>query len=260
MGSFETSITIAGEKLTVYGYQPTGTIRGILILFHGVSRTAESYRNYAKPLADRHGLAVYAPLFDLARFPDWRYQRGGLVKDGKILDRWTVDHVHEMVTWAQKRTAVKPYRLFGYSAGAQFLSRVAAYTLPGAEKIVVGAPSTFVLPSLTEPVPYGFGCSNAGCVYDKPEAGAQLKAYLGLPLTITVGAEDVGTEDLSTSESAMRQGANRLERARNTFAAGQRVAGTKGWPFNWQLVVLSGVEHTAKAFLQSGSTDTMFGL
>src|SRR5437660_934284 len=107
IGKGTTSATINGQTLTVYTYRPK-VVRSILFAFHGLSRTADSYRDYAIPLADKWGMAVYAPLFDLARFPDWSYQRGGLVNDGIIQskDRWTIGYVDPLLAWARAREAL----------------------------------------------------------------------------------------------------------------------------------------------------------
>ena len=58
-----------------------------------------------------------------------------------------------------------PHALLGHSAGGQFLSRVAAFAPTDATHIVIANPSTWVLPSLDDAVPYGFGGT------PEPEAG-----------------------------------------------------------------------------------------
>ena len=78
-------------SLTVYTYWPDCHDPGLLLVFHGNSRTAERYRDYARPLADRACLIVFAPLFDADRFPNWAYHRGGLVhsRSARPADQWT---------------------------------------------------------------------------------------------------------------------------------------------------------------------------
>src|SRR5262245_56537322 len=77
VGKGTTTATINGTKLTVYTYHPKYCANpSILFVFHGLSRTASSYRDYAQPFADRNCMIVMAPLFDLDRFPSWSYQRG----------------------------------------------------------------------------------------------------------------------------------------------------------------------------------------
>jgi hypothetical protein len=56
----------------------------ILLVFHGQARNAAGYRDDAIPLAQHLCMRVVAPLFDAARFPTWRYQRGGIVYGGAV--------------------------------------------------------------------------------------------------------------------------------------------------------------------------------
>jgi dienelactone hydrolase len=265
VGNGTTSATINGTNLTVYTYHPKYCGNpSLLFVFHGLSRTASSYRDYAEPLADRYCLIIMAPLFDLERFPSWSYQRGGIVHDSTIQarDRWTVWYVKGLVDWARKREGLPTaqYYLFGHSAGGQFVSRVAAFALADAKRTVVANPSTYVLPSLSEAVAYGLGCLSSGCVYSADQASQELKAYLALPLTIYLGEDDTGDVELNESAAAMRQGATRLERGEFTFELAQAVATANGWPLNWRLLILPGVGHSASDLLKSDQAAQAFGL
>ena len=158
---------------------------------------------------------VAAPLFAERRFPTWRYQRGGVVDHNALRPRrvWTVELVAPLVAAVQDRvgTSGLPFYFIGHSAGAQFLSRVAAYATSGAGRIVIANPSTYVLPTTAEAAPYGFGGLRDG--------DALLRAYLARPVTILLGEEDVGSKNLAESDAAMRQGSTRFERGQRTFAA-----------------------------------------
>ena len=245
--SGEVTAVLDGTPFTVFTYRPQGCARpALLFVFHGNSRTAESYRNSARPLADRVCLLVFAPLFDKERFPNWSYHRGGVVHDGAVLpeEDWTVDYVDELVEWARRMEgrADAPYYLFGHSAGGQFLSRVGAYVPPeDAESIVIANPSTQVMPSLDEDAPYGMGD-----LFDGPEAEAHLRAYLALPIAIYVGLDDTGDEDLTMTEAAVRQGENRLERGKHVFEMARAVAREHGWDFGWELILVPGLGHSAR--------------
>ncbi|MGO4386940.1 alpha/beta hydrolase [Microvirga sp. 2YAF29] len=252
---------LRGYPITVYTYHPTGcSDPALLFVFHGLGRNASSYRNSARKLADKECMVVFAPLFDKERFPSWRYQRGGIVYDQKLLPReqWTTSLVVDLIAWARQTENMPnaPYYLFGHSAGAQFLSRVAAFQpLPDASRIVIANPSTYVLPSTKEPVPYGLGG-----MYDPVEGERRLKAYLELPLTIYLGEDDTGDEDLAQTSTAMRQGENRLERGELTFDSARSLAKAKGWDFRWRLVTAPGVGHTARGMLGSDNLMEVFDL
>src|SRR5262245_21088761 len=202
---------LAGTKLVLFPYRPAACAApSLLFVFHGLNRNAENYRNYARPLGERNCMLIVAPLFDAERFPTWRYQRGGIA-DGRTVQparEWTGNLVVKLVDWvrASERRA-SDYYLIGHSAGAQFLSRVAAFTPTQPRRLVVTNPSTYVAATLDVDAPYGMGR-----VYDAATAQSQLRRYLGQPVTIFLGEEDTGDENLNESPPAMAQGQTRVER------------------------------------------------
>jgi hypothetical protein len=243
---------LAGVSLEVFTYQPAGcTVSGGLLVFHGLERNAEAYRDYAIPLGQRLCMLVVAPLFDKTRFPTWRYQRGGVVSDNGLAqppESWTVNLVPRLVSWVRhtQRRADLPCSLIGHSAGAQFLSRVAAYAGVEATQIVIANPSTWVRPSLDIAAPYGFkGIS------ERAWAEPALRRYLAEKITVLLGQEDVGSRHLATSEEAEEQGTTRFERGQNVFREADAAARRNGWVFNWHLAVVSGVGHSARTMFAS---------
>ncbi|SFA44117.1 Alpha/beta hydrolase family protein [Paracoccus halophilus] len=243
---------VDGQRLQVFSYRPKGCASpAILMIFHGNSRTAESYLEAAIPLADRGCFALYAPLFDRDRFPSWAYHRGGVAEDGRLRSEedWTVDMVDDLLTWARQQEGRPdaPGYLFGHSAGGQFLSRVAAYGMPaGVRRVILANPSTYVLPTRNEDAPYGYG----GLAEDEETTG-WMRDYLAAPITIYLGERDTGDEDLTMTDAAIRQGRNRLERGELTFAKARDIAKERGWSFNWTLVEARDVGHSARGMLQA---------
>jgi hypothetical protein len=242
---------LEGVSLEVFTYQPAGcTVSGALLVFHGLERNAEAYRDDAIPLGQQMCMLVVAPLFDKTRFPTWRYQRGGIVSDDGSVQppkSWTVNLVPRLVSWIRHKQsrADLPFALIGHSAGAQFLSRVAAYAEDGATQTVIANPSTWVRPSLDIAAPYGFkGIS------DRAWGEAALRRYLAAKITVLLGQEDVGSRNLATSAEAEEQGSTRFERGQNVFQEADAAARRNGWAFNWSLAVVPGVGHSAR---------TMFG-
>ena len=144
-------------------------------MFHGVARNARTYRDYARPLADRNCLLLVAPLFDQRDFPGWRYQRGGIVKDGVVQNPsdWSGRLVPALVDWARQQEG-RPlaYSLLGHSAGGQFLERLAAFVPTQAKRIVVANPGSYVFPSLDVAAPYGLGKVYAGAPMARRNCGA----------------------------------------------------------------------------------------
>ncbi len=248
-----------GTELDVLTYRPQQcTPESLLLVFHGLKRNVEGYREAARKVADRNCMIIVAPLFDKKRFPSWAYQRGGIVRDGVVRPQrtWTVNYVPDIADWARRATGLEDYYLIGHSAGGQFLSRVAAFAPTQAKRIVIANPSTHVMPSLDVKAPYGLGEA-----YPRAEGTAALRRYLEQPVTILLGGEDddEDAEDLSKTEGAMQQGATRLERGQNAFRAGQKAAADHGWTFNWRMAEVPGVGHSARRMFSSPQAEEALG-
>ena len=253
-GDGEQSVALPKATLGLFTYRPANcSAKLLLLVFHGVNRDAGPYRDRARPLADRLCAVVIAPLFDKERFPRDLYQYGGIVQNGIVAKpgHRAVDLVEPLVAWG--RAAVgspqMPYVLLGHSAGAQFVDRVAAFTASDAARIVVANPSTWVMPSLVDAAPFGFG----GVV---PTAIAEeaLQTYLARPLVVLLGEADTGTRHLAIGPEAMAQGPYRLARGRNAFRTARQVAQQHHWAIDWTLVEVPGVGHDAAAMLSAPQT------
>jgi poly(3-hydroxybutyrate) depolymerase len=95
------------EPITLFTYKPPTYKDGpLLVVFHGVGRNAEEYRNYAITLAERYSAIVVAPLFDKDRFPSLRYQRGGLLTEqgqAQPSEAWTYAFIPKIVAHVRGR-------------------------------------------------------------------------------------------------------------------------------------------------------------
>lgn len=260
-GKEEIKVRVQGVNIAVFTYRPYGCeVHSIVFAFHGLGRKAGNIRDNAIPLADRACLLLVAPLFDKERFPNWRYHRAGVVRQGRVQPRgrWTRPIVDDLISWGREWAgdAALPYILFGHSAGAQFLSRLAAYSpLTNARRIVIANASVHVVPALDEEAPYGFG----GFI-DGDEGEASLKAYLALPITIYLGDQDTGAKNLVKRPAANRQGTNRLERGLHVFRVAWALAKVKNWPLSWRLVTAAGVGHSSKDMLSAATAENALGL
>jgi dienelactone hydrolase len=254
IGNGRQTIDLNGTRLTVVTYRPACLDPSLLLVFHGIARNAAEYRDYARALADRDCLLVVAPLFDKRAFPLWRYQRGGIVRDGVVQspNRWTGRLVLALVDWVRRQEG-KPlgHSLLAHSAGAQFLDRLAAFVPTEAKRIVLANPGSYVFPSLEIAAPYGLGKVYAGA-----DGEAELKRYLAQPLTIYLGQGDTREDDRDNSPDALAQGGSRHERGVNAFNTGKALAQARGWPFNWRLVELPGVGHSARKMFAAPQAST----
>jgi hypothetical protein len=265
-GSSTLTAMVGGVALDVFTYRPSTEIGGLLFIFHGTNRNADDYCRFAQYLADRRGLIVIAPRFDTDRFPNIAYHRGNIVdSSGRVRppSEWTTRFVPLLVDWARQREgAMLPYWLWGFSAGGQFLSRVAAFEQPDARRIVVGGASTHVLPLLGshpngERAPYGMGG-----VFGSLVEAEKLRGYLALPLSIYVGGDDNNADDplLTSGSAADRQGTDRLDRGQKTLALARFVAESNGWRFGWRMVIGPEIAHSSSRMLRSRRVLASLGL
>jgi len=120
-----------------------------------------------------------------------------------------------------------------------------------ATRIVIANPSTWVLPSVQDAVPYGFK--------GMPDSEPLLRAYLALPITVLLGGNDTGTNNLSSEPEAVAQGVNRLERGRATFEKARAIAQEHEWPFHWTFAEVPGVGHDSTKMFSSAQATAAFG-
>jgi pimeloyl-ACP methyl ester carboxylesterase len=241
------AVTLGQTPIRVFTYRPAEYRDGpLIVVFHGMNRNADTYRDNARGLGDRFGALIAAPEFDGKRFPSEAYQRAGITRKGKAQpqEAWTATMVAQLLEALRERTGRPdlPCHLIGHSAGGQFLTRVAGFADTGAVRLVAANPGTHLFPTRELPFPYGFGG-----LPEQLSGDAALKRYLARPLTLYLGTADVGKENLDQSATAMKQGATRIERGRNCFAAAQALARERGWPCHWKLVEAPGVGHSSKA-------------
>jgi hypothetical protein len=261
VGKSEIEVAVNGTNIKVYTYRPKTFNNGPLILvMHGVLRNADEYRDHAVKLGDKFNALVAAPKFDDQRFPNFRYQRAGIVNDDgtavKPEDRTGV-FLPKIAAEIRKREKNEkmPYYLIGHSAGAQFLARSAAFVSLEAERIVAANPGTHLFPDTDAKFPLGFGGLPKSI-----DAERQMQHYFKQPLTFYLGSCDIERDEyLDVAPSSDRQGKNRYERGQNNFAAAQKLAAQKGWTFNWRLVVADGVDHDhEKMFAHPACKDALF--
>lgn len=262
MGPGQIECPNGAEPITLFTYKPPTYADGpLLVVFHGVGRNAEEYRNFAISMAERLQAIVVAPLFDTQRFPSARYQRGGITTKAGAAQPpkdWTYAIVPKLVAFvrAQEMKPKLPYYLIGHSAGGQFLVRLAAF-LPGeAVRIVAANPGSHLFPARDQEFGYGFGGLPAELSSDDV-----MKRYLAAPLTFYLGTGDITPEhSFDASPAGMKQGPNRLARGRACFDYAQKLARQRGWAFNWRKVETPGIAHEAAfMFAAKEVEDALFG-
>jgi pimeloyl-ACP methyl ester carboxylesterase len=245
LGTSTIEVEVKGVKLEVYAYKPE-SYKGerMIMVFHGVLRNADEYRDHSKGMGDRFGALIIAPKFDAERFPSRRYQFGGILNaEGKAAppEEWTyafVPAIAQEIRSLEGKPRMK-FWIIGHSAGGQFVARMSAFQATGAERHVAANPGSHLFP--TRDLPFGYGFGN---LPEELSSDEVLRRYLAAPLTIYLGTSDNAADEyFDSSANAMKQGAGRYQRGKACFALAKELAEKRGWAFNWRLVEAEGVGH-----------------
>jgi hypothetical protein len=194
-------------------------------------------------MADDAGRLVVVPLFDQERFPEWRYQFGGVFRPDSSFappEERTYAFIPRIVEYIRARegNAQMPYLLAGFSAGSQFVSRMTVFMDTDAERIIAMAGGSVVFP--TRDLRFGLGF---GGLPEDLSNDDRIKRYLALPMTVYIGTADTATAQLPMGE-AYAQGVHRYSRNIRWFNEAMDLAYRNQWPFNWRLVIADGPGHS----------------
>jgi inosine-uridine nucleoside N-ribohydrolase len=263
-GSGKIVVTVSGRELEVSTYRAKNYAENqgpMIVVFHGIGRDAAGSRNSARGLAEECGGLIVAPHFSEKMFPGDRYPHGNVMEHGKVLpeEKWAFSLVPPLIEKIREMEGrpEMPYYLLGHSAGGQFVERLMIFTHLTPVRAVAANPGTHTFPTREMRYPYGFG----GLPEDLSNERV-LKTYLAAPLTLDLGMADIDPNHskLDKSRPAEKQGPHRLERGRRCFQTAKKLAGEKGWAFNWKLVETPGVGHSAaKMFKHPECRQALFG-
>jgi len=138
----------------------------------------------------------------------------------------------------------RDHYLLGHSGGAQFLTRYVAMESVTAKRVIAANAGTYPFPRPDWDWGYGFGK-----LPKEFQNEDRFKKMLATPMTIYLGLADISdsteTGNFDASDDANRQGKMRLERGRNFFDYGRKLAKEKSWQFNWTKVEVPDVGHDA---------------
>jgi pimeloyl-ACP methyl ester carboxylesterase len=225
----------------------------VLVSVHGVSRNAEEHIELLRPLADRHGVPLVAPVFAADRFRD--FQRLGRKGRGPRADLALIRVLNELNLATGWDTSI--IDMFGFSGGAQFAHRFALAHPQRVRRLVLGAAGWYTMPDDTLPYPYGTAdASGLDAVRLNTVAMARL------PTLVLVGERDDRADDEELNRSQVvcgSQGGTRLERAQNWTHAMNTFAADRGEPEQVSLVTLPGVDHSFRnAVIEGGLAAQIF--
>ncbi len=236
----------------------------ILIVIPGTGRNAMPYRNAWLSVARAKGVLVAALHYPPAAYDFAAYHMGGVIRDLEFpaIEGESVLHLRDedirfalnpaRETWLfsdfdrafdhlKRATGSRrpSYDLFGHSAGAQILHRLALFHPSSrANRVVAANAGFYTMPDLDRAPLTGM----AGTGID--EDG--LRQALAVRLTVLVGGEDDGDGAggvLLHTPTVDQQGLGRRSRGVAFFRAGQAAAKRLGVEFRWQLHTVTNVGH-----------------
>lgn len=249
----------ADRELVVHTYRPARCDARCPLQFvlHGVSRNAAGYRDYWAEAAEQHGFVVVSPLFTREVWGGAAaYNRGGVdVTDDR--SRWAfaaIEHLFDEIADGRK-----DYRLFGHSAGAQFVHRF-LYFMPNNRASVAIAANAgwYTIPEWRKdrvafPWPHSLAQAKVGEKEARRALGQRLVVMLGDADT------DPNAQDLDRTPGSLAQGANRLDRGRYFHRVSSALARDIDADFRWDVVIVPGVAHSGR-LMAKAAADHLYGV
>lgn len=217
----------------------------LLVLVHGISRNVHELVSAFRPLADLHGVALVAPLFDEEGYPG--YQRLGLGARAGGAPRHDLVLRHVLAEARERADLPEgPFYMFGHSGGAQFTHRYAMAHPHDVARYALGAAGWYTMPDLALKFPKGMKVA--------AEAGSlvlDLEAFLRIPACVFAGTSDTERNEALRQSTFLdsTEGRTRVERAERWVAAITMAARWRGidTPFRFQPVSGAGHDFTELA-------------
>lgn len=227
-------------------YVPAGAGAGapVFVTVHGISRNFVEHATLFAPYAERYGVVLVAPCFNVGTHDDYQrlWHQGGGRRADFSLDSILTEV--ESLTGARTRT----FRLFGFSGGAQFAHRYAMIHPKRVAAAVVAAAGWYTFPDSTVSYPYGIGRSD-----ELRRARFEPREFLRVPMKVLVGGADTSSYHMRKNEFVDRQqGKTRRERAHRWAGAMQRAARALGEEPLVSCEQVPGIEHSFKQFMEEG--------
>lgn len=236
----------ATRPITIWTYRPKEMTANAPVLFvmHGVQRDGERYRDEWRPHAEREKALLLVPEFSAASFPGsagYSAAKPGARSADDDPTPAAYSAIEKIFDRAVKLAGVNApdYRLYGHSAGAQFVHRFIMFNPTARVKIAVAANAGwYLMPEPETNFPYGLRGSGL--------TAESLKGALAKKLIILLGEKDTDPNhpQLSRNAQAKQQGANRFERGQAFSRAAERQAEKLNVVFNWELRTVPNVAHS----------------
>ncbi len=235
------------RPIRVYTYRPRDCDSKCPIQFvmHGVKRDASKYRDDWEILADRHKLLIIAPEFTQREWPRAAKYNLGDVAENADREKWTfsaIEHIFD-----EMRDGQTDYKIFGHSAGGQFVHRMLLFRPDSRASVYMAAnPGWYTMPEWrSDKAVASFPFSLAGTKVGE----AEVRRALSKRLVLLLGENDNDPDDenLNNTDGAKKQGATRVDRGETFFKNATSLAGELGVKFAWELVEVPATAHDGTA-------------
>ena len=237
----------AEAPMRVYTYRPRkcDTKCPIQFVLHGVKRNASEYRDHWELLADNYNVIIVAPQFSQSQWPRAAGYNLGDVERQADREKWAFSAIEHL--FDEVRDGQADYRIFGHSAGAQFIQRMMLFRPDHRAAVAVAAnPGWYTMPEWRKDrkamaFPYS--------LVDAKVGEAELRRALERRFVLMVGEKDNDPDDenLNKTEGAMKQGQDRVERAETFFKAATAAAADLGVKLGWEFMEVPATAHDGAA-------------
>ncbi len=236
------------RPVKVWMFVPTGCDNKCPLQFvmHGVKRNGEDYLDSWVEFAKAGKFIVVAPEFGRKYFPkdtDYSLGRSTVEADPAKWGFAVPEHLFDELKARYGFTA-DTYRMFGHSAGGQFVQRMHLFVANHrADPIIAANPGWYTLPEWgISKTPYKFPYNTIGSGVD----AARAKVALSCKFILLLGSKDTDPSDpvLNKSAGATEQGSNRFARGEYFFTASINAAKALGANFAWQKKTVESVGHS----------------
>lgn len=239
------------EPMHIFTYRASSWQDGkpVIIVFHGLQRNADAYRDGWIKAAEEKGFLVICPEFSEEKFPGVSYYNLGYVvnQEGDEMlnpeSEWIFPVIDNVMADVRARMQIQksPVILFAHSAGAQLIHRYVLFDQNStADKIVIANAGWYTMPDQSILFPYG--------IKNVPVSDKQLKNAFVKPVIVLLGDKDTQrSKVLRKTPEADAQGLNRLERGHAFYEKAQETAKQMGVLFNWKVQEVPGVGHDGDA-------------
>lgn len=217
----------------------------IVFVMHGASRAGPRYTDDWVPEAERHGFLLIVPEFSSDLYSGSQmYNLGNMFdEDGEPVSPslWTYTAVEHLFDHVREITgsALNSFRIYGHSAGGQFVHRFLMFR-PNApiERAVAANAGWYTMPLDTLEFPYGL--RNSGISEE------DVRSAFSKSTVILLGDQDIDStqSNLRQTPEANAQGPHRFARGHSFWLTVNEVAERIGAPLAWRIDTVPGAHHS----------------